>query len=101
MAMKPVIASRRGPSGEAASSSACTTNQVATAAANASAAPSTTGRRRALLAPRKLAVIAAKIRTASSPSRKTIIDELKTTVRALCGPPDLGRVDAGRCWRWP
>ena len=35
--MKPVIASSRGPSGEAASSSACTRNQVTTAAPKAHA----------------------------------------------------------------
>ena len=39
--------------------------------------------------------MAAKIRTASSPSRKTIIDESKTTVPAL-RPPDLGRVHRAR-----
>ena len=33
-----------------------------------------------------LAVTAAKIRTASRPSRKTITDALKTTVAWLCGP---------------
>ena len=81
-----VMASSRGPSGEAASRTAATTNHVATAAAKDSDAPSTTGRRRALLAPWKLAVMAAKMSTASSPSRKTIIDELKTTVPSLCGP---------------
>jgi hypothetical protein len=83
--MKPVIASSRGPSEDAASSSACTRNQVTTVAPNATAAPATTGRRRALLAPRKLAMIAAKIRTASSPSRNTIMLVLKTTVAWLCG----------------
>jgi hypothetical protein len=37
------------------------------------------------LAPTKLAVTAAKMRTASRPSRKTIIAALKTTVPRLCG----------------
>jgi hypothetical protein len=83
-ATKPVIASSRGPSGEAALMSACTANQVATVAPNAAAAPATTGRRRARLAPRKLAVTAAKISTASKPSRKTIMLELNTTVAWLC-----------------
>ena len=83
IAMKPVIASSRGPSGAAASSSACTTNQVATAAANATPAPAATGLRRALLAPSRLAVTAAKIRIASRPSRNTITAELKTTVAWL------------------
>jgi hypothetical protein len=78
--MKPVIASSRGPSGDATSSSACTTNHVTIAAPNAPTAPITTGRRRARLAPTRLAVTAAKIRTASSPSRNTIVLELKTTV---------------------
>jgi hypothetical protein len=85
IATKPVIASSRGPSGDAALSSAWNTNQVTTAAANATPAPATTGRRRRRLAPRKLAVTAAKMRTASSPSRKTMIAELKTTVAWLCG----------------
>ena len=80
-----MIASRRGPSPEAASSTACTTNQVPTAAPNAHAAPTTTGRRRRALAPRKLAVTAAKISTASSPSRNTIMPALKTIVARLCG----------------
>ena len=61
-------------------------NHVTTAAPNAAAAPSTTGLRRWAFAPTKLAVIAAKIRTASRPSRKTMIDELKTTVAWLCWP---------------
>ena len=60
------------------------TNQVMTAAPNAASAPATTGLRRILLAPRKLAMMAAKIRTASRPSRKTMIAELKTTVPWLC-----------------
>jgi hypothetical protein len=85
IAMKPVIASSRGPSGDAALSSACTTNHVSTLAPNATRAPATTGRRRRLLAPRKLAVTAAKIRTASSPSRKTMIAEFATIVARLCG----------------
>ena len=80
-----MIASSLGPSGEAASSRAWTTNQVTTAAPKAIAAPATTGRRFDLSAPRKLAVTAAKIRTASSPSRKTIIPELKTAVVWLIG----------------
>ena len=78
-----MIASSFGPSGEAASSTAWTTNQVAIAAPKAMIAPATTGRRLDLLAPRKLAVTAAKIRIASSPSRKTIIPELKTAVAWL------------------
>ena len=78
--MNPVIASSFGPSGEAASRSAPTANQVTTAARNETAAPTKTGRRRGRLAPTMLAVIAARMRTASSPSRKTIIPELKTTV---------------------
>ena len=92
--MKPVIASSRGPSGEAASSSAWATNQVDHGGAEGAApAPSTTGRRRRLLAPTKLAVTAAKISTASRPSRKTMIAELKTTVRVALLAADLGRVD--------
>ena len=87
IATKPVMASSRGPSGEATESAAITTNHVATAATNASPAPATTGRRRARLAPRKLAVTAAKIRTASSPSRKTMMAELATTVACACGAP--------------
>lgn len=83
--MNPVIASSRGPSGEAMSSSAWTANQVTTVAANATAAPTAIGRRFARLAPSKLAETAAKIRIASRPSRKTIIEELKTTVVWLCG----------------
>ncbi len=86
--MKPVIASSLGPSGEATSRTALTTNQVTTVAPKASAAPRVTGRRFALLAPRKLAVTAAKIRIASSPSRKTIIPELKTAVAWLIGFAD-------------
>jgi hypothetical protein len=85
IAMKPVMASSRGPSGEAASRTACTTNHVAIVAPNDTAAPAITGRLRPALAPTKLAVIAAKIRTASRPSRKTIIDALKTTVLWLSG----------------
>ena len=80
-----MIASSLGPSEDAALRAACTTNHVTTAAPNAHAAPRMTGRRRALLAPRKLAVTAAKISTASRPSRKTMIPELKTTVAWLCG----------------
>ena len=80
-----MIASSRGPSGEAASSTAWTTNQVTTAAPNAHAAPSDDRAAAALFAPRKLAVTAAKISTASSPSRKTMIAELETTVARLCG----------------
>jgi len=83
--MKPVMASSRGPSGEATSSNAWTRNHVPTVAAKAMAAPATTGRRRRLFAPRKLAVTAAKIRTASRPSRNTMIAELVTTVARLCG----------------
>ena len=60
-------------------------NHVTTAAPKATAAPTTTGRRRARLAPRKLAVTAAKIRTASKPSRNTMIEALKTTVAWLWG----------------
>ena len=81
MAMKPVIASSFGPSGQAASSTAWTTNQVATEAANAKPAPSAIGRRFEAWIPVRLAATAAKISTASRPSRKTIIPELKTTVR--------------------
>ena len=84
--MKPVIASSRGPSGAAASSSACTTNHVTTVAPNASPAPAATGLRRPWLAPSRLAVTAAKISTASRPSRKTITAELKTTVAWLWWP---------------
>ena len=92
-----MIASSRGPSEDAASSTACTTNQVITAAPNAHAAPRTTGRRRPESAPRKLAVTAAKISTASRPSRKTIIPALKTIVVLALRARDLGRVDrAGR-----
>src|SRR5438045_5601847 len=83
--MKPVIASSFGPRGEAASSTAWTTNQVTIVAPKATAAPAVTGRRFDLFAPRKLAVTAAKIRIASSPSRKTIIPELKTAVAWLIG----------------
>ena len=72
--------SSRGPSGDATSSSAWAPNHVTIVAPNATPAPATTGRRRARLAPRKLAVTAAKIRTASRPSRNTIIAELNTTV---------------------
>ena len=54
-------------------------------APKAAAAPTPTGRRFARSAPRKLAVTAAKIRIASSPSRKTIIPVLKTTVPWLIG----------------
>ena len=80
-----MIASSLGPSGEATSRIACATNHVTTAAPKAQAAPSTTGRRRSLLAPRKLAVTAAKMSTASRPSRKTMIAELNTTVAWLSG----------------
>ncbi len=59
---------------------------MTTAAPKATPAPSTTGRRRGLFAPTKLAVIAAKIRTASSPSRKTMIPALTTTVPSLWWP---------------
>src|SRR3954465_13474128 len=83
IARKPVIASRRGPRREAASRIAGAMNQVATAAAKAVRAPKVTGRRRAVLAPRKLAVTAAKISTASRPSRKTIMPALKTIVAWL------------------
>ncbi len=96
--MKPVIACSRAPSGEATASSAWAANQVATAAANAQAAPSTTGRRRRLFAPRKLAVTAAKISTASRPSRKTMIELLKTTVacdsRVVASVGSIGPVEA-------
>ena len=91
MAMKPVIASSRGPSGEAASRTAWTTNQVATAAANATPAPSAIGRRFEAWMPVRLAETAAKISTASRPSLKTIIPELKTTVVWLmCWPASVG-----------
>jgi hypothetical protein len=80
-----VIASRRGPSDDAASSSAWTTNQVPTRRRTRRRAGDDR-RRRARLAPRKLAVTAAKMSTASSPSRKTMIAELKTTVAWLCWP---------------
>src|SRR4051812_17347324 len=83
MARKPVIASRRGPSEEAALRTAWAMNHVTTAAPNAAAAPSVTGRRFAAWAPRKLAVTAAKINTASRPSRKTIMPVLKTIVPRL------------------
>ena len=83
IAMKPVIASRRGPSGAATPSSACTRNQVATVAPKATPAPAATGLRRARLAPSRLAVTAAKIRIASRPSRNTITAESKTTVAWL------------------
>jgi hypothetical protein len=83
IARKPVIASSFGPRGEAASSTAWTTNQVTIVAPNDTTAPQTTGRRLDLSAPTKLAVTAAKIRIASSPSRKTIIPELKTAVAWL------------------
>ncbi len=75
-----MIASSFGPSELAAPRIAWATNQVRMAAPNAQAAPMTTGRRRDRLPPTKLAVTAAKIRTASRPSRKTMIDELKTAV---------------------
>ena len=81
-----MIASSFGPSGEATSSTAWTTNQVATVAPKAIAAPTAIGRRFARLAPSRLAETAAKISTASRPSRKTIMLELKTTVAWLCGP---------------
>jgi hypothetical protein len=80
MAMNPVIASSRGPNGDATSNSACTTNHVTTAAPNDTAAPAITGRLRCALAPTNDAVIAAKINTASNPSRNTIMEALKTTV---------------------
>jgi hypothetical protein len=74
----------RGPRGEATLRIAWATNQVATAAAKATPAPATTGRRRARSAPRKLAVTAAKMSTASSPSRKTMIAEFATAVAWPC-----------------
>ncbi len=91
-----MIASSLGPSGEAAFSSAWTTNQLAMVAPKAITAPATTGRRLLLFAPRKLAVTAAKIRIASSPSRKTIIPELKTAVPWLmcCSVGSAGPVCA-------
>ena len=55
------------------------------AAMNETPAPMKTCRRRGRLAPIMLAVMAARIRTASRPSRKTIIPELKTTVPWLIG----------------
>ena len=57
-----------------------TRNQVPTPAASASDPPAATGRRYTLLAPRKLAVIAASTRIVSSPSRNTRIAESITTV---------------------
>ena len=90
--MKPVIASSFAPSGEAALRIAPTMNQVATAATKETAAPTKTWRRRCCRAPTKLAVIAARIRTASRPSRNTIMPELKTTVPWLMCVPGLGRI---------
>ena len=55
-------------------------------AAKATATPPATGRRLPLLPPIIEAVTAAKISTASRPSRNTITDALKTTVVWLCGP---------------
>ena len=69
-----------GPSELAASRAAWATNHATIAAPNAHAAPSTTGRRRARLPPMNDAVTAAKMSTASSPSRNTMIEELKTAV---------------------
>ena len=57
-----------------------TPNQVATPAAIASPLPAATGLRKELLAPRKLATIAARTSTVSRPSRKTRIALLSTTV---------------------
>ena len=84
IAKKPVIASSLGPSELAASSTAWATNHVRIEVPKAATAPRTTGRRRERFAPRNDAVTAAKMSTASRPSRKTMIDELNTAEPWLC-----------------
>ena len=62
------------------------TTQVAALATSAAPTPSHIGRRSRRCAPLKLAISAARIRTASRPSRKTMIAVFVITVVRLFGP---------------
>ena len=62
------------------------TTQVAALATSAAATPTHIGRRSRRCAPLKLAISAARISTASRPSRKTMIAVFVITVVRLFGP---------------
>ena len=82
-----MIASSRVPSGRRAEQHLHRRNPGKIEAPNATRAPDSDGHGGAGGWLReKLAVTAARISTASRPSRKTIIDELKTTVVWLISP---------------
>ena len=78
-----MIASSRRPPVPSSPMMNWATNQVTTLAAIPARPPSSTGRRRARRVPTNEAVIAARIRTASRPSRKTRIAASVTTVARL------------------
>ena len=82
------------------------TTQVAALATSAAPTPTHIGRRRRRCAPLKLAISAARISTASRPSRKTMMAVFVITVVRLFGPGADGllglaqrAVEARRGWR--
>ena len=91
IATTPTTASSFSPYSESESSSSSAAKNIAMLAGIASSAPRKIGRRSGRRAPTRLAVIAAMIRIASSPSRKTISAELVITVVSLAPSPVFAR----------
>ncbi len=94
MATMPVIASNRSPEVTSESISVLAMTQVTIEASSPSIAPTNTGRRSRRRAPTNDAVIAARMSTASRPSRKTRMAELVTTVALLALSPSVAAESA-------
>ena len=94
MATTPTIASSFSPYCCSELSSVVASRKVTMLTPRPASAPSSTGRRLRRFAPSKLAVIAARISTASSPSRKTMIAALVMTVASEAESPSVAAASA-------
>ena len=94
IATSPVIASSCSPEVASDSISVLAITHVTIEASRPSSAPTSTGRRSRRRAPTNDAVIAARISTASRPSRNTRIAELVTTVALLALSPSVAAASA-------
>ena len=94
IAISPTTASSFSPYRSSDCSSVWASTQVIIETTRPRPAPISTGRRRRRRAPTNEAVIAARISTASRPSRNTMIAELVTTVALLAESPSVAAASA-------
>ena len=94
MATSPTTASSFSPYCSSDCSSVCASTQVSIDTSRPSPAPISTGRRMRRRTPTNDAVMAARISTASRPSRKTMIAEFVTTVALFAESPRVAAASA-------